>query len=71
MPSTNDLQLRVDKDIRLAGTSRLRLSVDLYNIFNANTPVNIQNNSSQTIPFASTISIYQPRRAQIGFRFEF
>jgi outer membrane receptor protein involved in Fe transport len=71
MPSTNDLQLRVDKDIPLGGTKRLRLSVDIYNVFNVNTPVNIQNNSTQSIPFGTTINIFQPRRAQVGFRFEF
>ncbi len=72
MPATNDLQMRIDKDIRFAGQRRLRLSLDLYNIFNVDTPVNIQNNSSQTaIPFGTTISIFQPRRALIGFRVEF
>jgi outer membrane receptor protein involved in Fe transport len=71
MPSTNDLQMRLDKDFRLGADRRLRLSLDIYNIFNVDTPVNIQNNSSQTIPFGTTINIFQPRRAQVGFRFEF
>ncbi|MBZ5560767.1 MAG: hypothetical protein LAO77_26225, partial [Acidobacteriia bacterium] len=72
MPTTNDLQMRIDKDFRFGGNRRLRLSLDLYNIFNVDTPVNIQNNSSQTaIPFGTTISIFQPRRALIGFRVEF
>jgi outer membrane receptor protein involved in Fe transport len=72
MPNTNDLQMRIDKDFKFAGERRLRLSLDLYNIFNVDTPVNIQNNSSQTsIPFGTAINIFQPRRAQVGFRIEF
>ncbi len=71
MPSTNDLQMRIDKDFPVANRQRLRVSLDLYNIFNVDTPVNIQNNSSQTIPFGTTINIFLPRRAQFGVRYEF
>jgi hypothetical protein len=71
MPSTNDLQMRIDKDFRMNGQQRLRVSLDLYNIFNVDTPVNIQNNSTQTIPFGTTINIFLPRRAQFGVRYEF
>jgi outer membrane receptor protein involved in Fe transport len=71
LPSTNDLQVRVDKDFRFNANQRLRLSVDFLNIFNVDTPIDIQNNSSQTIPFATTIGIFLPRRALMAIRYEF
>jgi outer membrane receptor protein involved in Fe transport len=71
LPVTNDLQMRIDKDFRFTEQRRLRLSLDLYNLFNVSTPVQIQNNSTQTLPFGTTIAIFLPRRAQIGLRFEF
>jgi hypothetical protein len=71
LPVTNDLQMRIDKDLRFTAQRRLRLSLDLYNLFNVSTPVNIQNNSTQTVPFGTPIAIFLPRRAQVGLRFEF
>jgi hypothetical protein len=71
LPSTNDLQIRVDKDFRFNTSQRLRLSVDFLNIFNVDTPIDIQNNSSQTLPFGTTIGIFLPRRALLAVRYEF
>jgi outer membrane receptor protein involved in Fe transport len=70
-PSTNDLQLRVDKDFLLGGRRKLRLALDIFNIFNADTPLTVAINSSQTIPFSQTQSIFLPRRANVTTRFEF
>jgi hypothetical protein len=71
LPSLNDFQIRVDKDVPLGGAKRLRFSVDLFNIFNANTPITVQTFSGQGVPFLTTTDIFLPRRAQIGVRFEF
>jgi outer membrane receptor protein involved in Fe transport len=71
LPSLNDLQIRVDKDVPLGGAKRLRFSVDLFNIFNVNTPITVQTVSGQAVPFLTTTDIFLPRRAQIGVRFEF
>jgi hypothetical protein len=71
LPSLNDLQIRVDKDVPLGGAKRIRFSVDLFNLFNANTPITVQTVSGQAVPFLTTTDIFLPRRAQIGVRFEF
>src|SRR5262249_6213647 len=71
LPSLNDLQIRVDKDIPFGGAKRLRLSVDLFNLFNVDTPVTVQQVSGQAVAFLTTTDIFLPRRAQIGVRFEF
>jgi hypothetical protein len=71
LPSLNDLQIRVDKDVPLGGAKRLRFSVDLFNIFNVDTPTTVQTVSGQAVPFLTTTDIFLPRRAQLGVRFEF
>lgn len=45
--STNDLQVRADKDIALGGKRRLRLGLDIFNIFNADTALTVANDSTQ------------------------
>jgi hypothetical protein len=70
--STNNLQFRVGKDFRVTPQQRLRLFLDIFNIFNADSPLVVQNNSSQTgVPFGQTLAVFTPRRAQVGFRYEF
>jgi hypothetical protein len=71
LPALNDLQFRLDKDFRFSGRQRLRLSVDLFNVFNVDTPINVQQNSTQTLAFLTPTDIFLPRRAQIGVRYEF
>ena len=68
--STNNIQLRLGKSISLTPTKRIRLSLDAYNIFNVDTPLTIQNNSTQK-NYGSLLTIYTPRRIQLGARFEF
>ena len=55
----------------MGGSRRLRLSLDLFNLFNADTPTSVQQLSNQSIPFQTTTDIFLPRRAQIGVRFDF
>jgi outer membrane receptor protein involved in Fe transport len=74
LPSVNDFQVRVDKDFRFVGGQRLRLSLDVFNIFNSDTVLTLRNNSSQvtaTTPWAQTLSIVRPRTVQLGFRYQF
>jgi hypothetical protein len=74
LPAVNDFQVRVDKDFNLTSSQRLRLSFDVFNIFNADTVLTLRNNSSQvtaTTPWAQTLSIVRPRTVQFGVRYQF
>lgn len=74
LPAVNDFQIRVDKDLRFGSRRRLRLSVDVFNIFNSDTVLTLRNNSSQVTaatPWAQTLTVVRPRTFQLGARFEF
>jgi carboxypeptidase family protein/TonB-dependent receptor-like protein len=70
LPSLNDIRLRLDKDIGFGGARRLRLSLDLINLLNGDTTTTLVNNSSQS-NFGTVLNVVEPRRAQLGIRFEF
>jgi hypothetical protein len=70
LPDQHDLRLRIDKDFRFSPTMRLRISLDLVNIFNSATPGTLVNNSSQ-VNYGEYLTFVEPRRAQVGIRFEF
>jgi outer membrane receptor protein involved in Fe transport len=70
LPDQHDLRLRIDKDFPFSPTKRLRLSLDLVNIFNSATPDTLVNNSSQ-VNYGEYLTFVEPRRAQVGIRFEF
>jgi outer membrane receptor protein involved in Fe transport len=74
LPAVNDFQVRLDKDFRFSATQRLRLSLDVLNIFNSDTVLTLRNNSSQvtpTTPWAQTLTIVRPRTVQFGLRYQF
>jgi outer membrane receptor protein involved in Fe transport len=74
LADVNDFQIRIDKDFRFGDRRRVRVSADLFNIFNSDTVLTLRNNSAQvtaTTPWQQTLSVVRPRTAQIGFRFEF
>jgi hypothetical protein len=74
LPAVNEFQIRIDKDFLFGeGAQRLRLSVDIYNLFNADTFNEVRNNSSDTgdADFGQPLAVVAPRRAMIGIRFEF
>lgn len=74
LPTVNDFQLRVDKDIAMGGNRRVRLSIDVFNIFNSNTVLTLRNNASQvtaTTPWAQALSVVRPRTFQLGARYQF
>jgi hypothetical protein len=49
---------------------RLRLSLDPVNIFHSATPDTLVNNRSQ-VKYREYLAFVEPRRAQVGIRFEF
>ncbi len=74
LPAVNEFQIRIDKDFVFgSGAQRLRLSVDIYNLFNADTFNEVRNNSSDTgdDEFGQSLAVVAPRRAMVGIRFEF
>ncbi len=74
LPDVNDFQVRLDKDIAMGGTKRLRLSMDVFNIFNKDTVLTLRNNASQvtaTTPWAQALSVVRPRTFQLGVRYQF
>jgi hypothetical protein len=74
LPAVNDFQIRIDKDFTITSGQRLRLSMDIFNIFNSDTTLTLRNNSSQvtaTTPWAQTLSIVRPRTVQFGLRYQF
>jgi outer membrane receptor protein involved in Fe transport len=73
MPAVKDLGVRIDKDFKMLGAQRLRLSMDIANIFNTGTILSVRNNSSQTgdANFGQTLSVVPPRRVLFGIRYEF
>jgi hypothetical protein len=73
LPAVNDFQIRLDKDINF-GSRRIRLSTDVFNIFNSETVLTLRNNSSQvtaTTPWQQSLSVVRPRTVQVGVRIEF
>jgi hypothetical protein len=70
LPSRDDLGIRVGKDIAF-GTRMLRLSLDVQNLLNDDTPLSIDNNSSHTATYLDPTQIFLPRRAVLGIRYNF
>jgi hypothetical protein len=72
LPSTNNFQMRFDKDFTFGNDRRFRVSLDLINVFNVATPVSVRNNSSQgEALFGQSLEVFAPRRALLGFRVEY
>jgi outer membrane receptor protein involved in Fe transport len=74
LPATNDFQIRIDKAFKLTAAQRIRLSLDIFNVFNSATVLTLQNNVSQATaanPFGQTLTIVRPRTLQISARYQF
>ena len=73
MPAVNDLQIRIDKDFRLPNRHDVRLSLDMFNIFDTGTVLTVLNNSTQQgdAAFAQTNTVVRPRTFTIGLRYQF
>jgi hypothetical protein len=70
LPARNDLGIRIGKDFTM-GPRVLRLSLDVQNLFNSDTPLSIDNNSSHTATYLQPTAIFLPRRAILGVRYNF
>jgi hypothetical protein len=71
-PSFHDLRMRLDKAIPMGGARRLRLSLDIFNVFNSAASTSVRNNSTQTVfPFGTLFNVVSPRQGMVGLRFEF
>jgi outer membrane receptor protein involved in Fe transport len=73
MPAVNDLQIRVDKDFRLPNRQSVRLSLDMFNIFDTGTVLTVLNNSTTQgdAAFAQTNTVVRPRTFTVGLRYQF
>jgi len=72
LDAANFLSLRIDKDIPLGGERRLRISFDIFNVFNSGSAIDVRNNSSQAgADFLQPTDIIFPRSAMFALRFDF
>ncbi|MBI3491715.1 MAG: TonB-dependent receptor [Acidobacteria bacterium] len=73
MPAVNDLQIRIDKDLKFAGGRSVRLSLDMFNIFDTDTVLTVLNNSTTQgdAAFAQTNTVVRPRTFTVGVRYQF
>jgi outer membrane receptor protein involved in Fe transport len=72
LPTINDLQVRVEKDLAVVGAQRLRLSLDALNLLNTIPVVTLRNNSSTAgAAFGQALSVLSPRQVMLGARYEF
>jgi len=73
MDAVNDLQIRVDKDVRLPNRHSVRLSLDIFNIFDTGTVLTVLNNSTTQgdAGFGQTNTVVRPRTFTVGLRYQF
>jgi outer membrane receptor protein involved in Fe transport len=73
MEAVNDLQIRVDKDFRLPNRQSVRVSLDMFNIFDTGTVLTVLNNSTTQgdAAFAQTNTVVRPRTFTVGLRYQF
>lgn len=68
MPNITVVDLRAEKTAAFAGTLRLRLFLDLFNLTNSNAPETISFSTGRA--FEAPTTILGPRVARVGVRFE-
>ena len=80
MDTIKQLDIRAEKKLSLAGRLKLGLIFDVYNVFNANTELNLRattgrlviSESGENIPtFGTPVTILPPRIARFSVRLEF
>ena len=69
LPSVNLLTFRVEKGIRMGGTKKLAVRLDLHNALNANTV--IQNFPRSGPDYLTPLAILGPRLAEVSATFTF
>ena len=65
------LDFRLEKTVNLYSTLRLRVMLDVFNVFNASTPTGLASYRLWADNFQKPDFIFFPRRLQIGLRLEF
>jgi hypothetical protein len=73
MEAVNDLQIRIDKDFKFANSQSVRLSLDMFNIFDKGTVLTVLNNSTTQgdAAYAQTNTVVRPRTFTVGLRYQF
>jgi hypothetical protein len=70
-PAFHNVGIQSSKTVRF-GRQQLRLSFDVFNLLNSDAATAVRNNSTQTtFAFGTLYNAVEPRRAQIGIRYEF
>jgi hypothetical protein len=67
--SVNLMNFRIDKAIRIRGSMKAMVMLDIYNLLNADPVTNFNLNDAPG--YKNVIAVLDPRVFQIGFRFEF
>ncbi len=72
LDNVSQLSLRIDKDIAMGGDRRLRISFDIFNVFNSSAAIELRNNSTQAgDDFLQQTETIFPRSAMFALRFDF
>jgi hypothetical protein len=61
----------VEIEFGLWGNSRLKLLIDIWNIFNADYYSSVASTNGLSDAYLEPVNFISPRRAQLGFRFVF
>jgi hypothetical protein len=69
LPHTNQLDIRVEKTFDLNAGQRLAVRMNVFNVLNANTVLNVRRLSSAT--FGLPIAIMPPRIAEFSTSYSF
>jgi hypothetical protein len=70
-PNQAYLDLRVEKEFKLWKTVRLKLLIDVWNIFNADYNSSVASTNAASDAYLEPRGFVLPRRAQLGFRLVF
>ena len=68
-PRLTQVDLRVSRSFRMMGTARLRGSLDIYNIFNANSVLSMTPTYGQS--WLNAAQVLSPRLLRIGAQLDF
>jgi len=70
-PNQTYLDLRLEKEFRLLGNTRLKLLIDVWNIFNADYHYRVAETNAASEAYLAPAGYTLPRRAQLGIHFVF
>ncbi len=70
-PNLLYFDLKIEKRINISGSARAKISIDIINLFNKNTPRSYRNSRADNPNWMVPGSIQLPRRAMIGLILEF